>query len=233
MPELSRTHQHNALIVLQVPNVMGQILAVLFLKDSWLAWSSGAPLKRSTAGAGVCPAAGQHLNQNNSERPTHNHTILEYFITTRNYNHQNAFRTAHSKTPSQGQLGLPELKTRDHQLPPSPHASSPPASQIFIVKRLGAPQHYHLVIDGKVWFLQNTGRGGFKFYLRAPGLRWGKWPQHLRHASSLCFSPTSLQRYLLLQLPARKLRAMRGRESISISLDSVLYSLQKGFSWIQ
>lgn len=119
MPELSRTHRHDALNVLQVPSVMAQILAVLFLKDSWLACSSGAPLNRSTAGAGVCPAAGQHLIQNNSERPTHNCTVLEHFITTRNYNHQNAFRTAHSKTPSQGQLGLPELRTRDHQLPPS------------------------------------------------------------------------------------------------------------------
>lgn len=178
-------------------------------------------------GACVCPAAGQRLIQNNPERPTHNPTILKYFITTRNYNHQNAFRAAHSKTPRQGQLGLPELKAGDHQPPPSPPASSPPASQIFIVKLLRAPQHYHLIVDRKVRFLQNTGRRGFKFYLRAPGLRRGRWPHHLRHASSLCFSATSLQWYLLLQLPARKLQAMRGRESISISLDSVLYRLQK------
>lgn len=202
---------------------MGQIPALLFLKDSW----PGPQVHL------VPPAAGQHLIQNNPERQTHNHTILKYFITTRNYNHQNAFGAAHSKTPRQGQLGLPELKAGGLQPPPSPPASSPLASQIFIVKCLRAPQHYHLIVNGKVRFLQNTSRRGFKFYLRAPGLRWGRWPHHLRHASSLCFPPTSLQRYLLLQLPARKLRAMRGRESISISLDSILYSLQKGFSWIQ
>ena len=49
-------------------------------------------------------------------------------------------------------------------------------------------------------------------------------PLLLPHISSVVSSPPA---------PARKLQAMRGRESISISLASVLFGLQKGFSWIQ
>lgn len=38
----------------------------------------------------------------------------------------------------------------------TPSCPSPSESQIFIVEGLQAPQHYQLIINGQVWFLQNT-----------------------------------------------------------------------------
>lgn len=52
-----------------------------------------------------------------------------------------------------------------------PFPLSPSALQVFIVKGLCAPQHYYLIVHGKVLFLQNTGWKRITFFFK------DSWPQ--------------------------------------------------------
>ena len=59
----------------------------------------------------------------------------------------------HPTRLGRGSLGWQHSNLETACPPPPPRAPSPSALQIFVVKCLHAPQHYHLIINGKVRFL--------------------------------------------------------------------------------
>ena len=144
-------------------------------------------------------AAGQPLTPNNPERLTKGHATFKAFIIIRTSNHQNALGQPLRNILEGGGGTALAAGISTWKLPTSvtPSHSVPPMSQIFIVKGLQAPQHYQLIVNGQVWFLQNIGWQRINVELRNPGPRQVGQPRHL---------PQSLPHLLLclLQLPDRK-----------------------------
>ena len=106
-------------------------------------------------GAGVCPAAGQHLIPNNPERLTRGHTPLKYFIIIRNYNHQNAFRTAHSKTSCKAEAGATwAASIQTWRLPALLHPLLLPALLHHRSSSSNVSMHLNIIISS------STGRSG-------------------------------------------------------------------------